>query len=175
MEKAGVLGGGGGGGRDVGVGVGGGGGGGVEGRPTVATVTTALAAAFFVLEAGRRVASRTGLAGGSLGKAVQVDSIKTRVLKAPIVSALDTIISQTAFMLCVQLRLLPLHLGIASLFAPFVAAAAAAAFKHIDKSKIGRGGGGGGGVGAFSGGDVVGGALMLAFFAALGAGLNLRL
>ena len=137
----------------------------------MATVTTALAAAFFVLEAGRRVASRTGLAGGSLGKAVQVDSIKTRVLKAPIVSALDTIISQTAFMLCVQLRLLPLHLGIASLFAPFVAAAAAA-FKHIDKSKIGRGGGGGGGVGAFSGGDVVGGALMLAFFAALGAGLT---
>jgi hypothetical protein len=36
-------------------------------------------------------------------------TVSEPVLKAPMVSALDTIISQTAFILCIQFPLAPLH------------------------------------------------------------------
>jgi hypothetical protein len=48
--------------------------------------------------------------GPTIGKAVQVDSIKT-VLKASMASALETIIFPTAFNVWFQFQLAPLHIG----------------------------------------------------------------
>jgi hypothetical protein len=120
-----------------------GGAGGAGDGATVATIAAALAAALVVLEVGKRIAAAAGLAGGALGVAS---------LLAPFVSAAAAAVFKMSTNRSSSMR------KPAAASSPAAGADAEAAAEGDAVS-----------VGAFRGGEAAGGALMLLFFAALGA------